>query len=69
MSKWVSVAVLSRTDVLVELEDGEDLTVAQELALDEVGPSGVNDIHECREVSGEELESARRHADEIVPLE
>lgn len=69
MSKWVSVAILSRTDVLVELEDDEELIVAQEIALNEVGPSGVNDIHECREVSGDELESARRHADEIVPLE
>ncbi|MFY3461085.1 hypothetical protein ACOTJD_30965 [Achromobacter xylosoxidans] len=69
MSKWVSVAVLSRIDILVELGDEEDLVLAQEIALDEVDSRGVHDIHECREVTGEELESARLHADEIVPLE
>lgn len=71
MSKWVSVCVMSRLDVLVEVEDEDEdwQQTAQEIALDERGFGGVNDITECREVTGHELDSAKRHADEVVSLE
>lgn len=69
MSKWYSIDIVARTTVLVEVEDNEGESEAQEAALEEAfGMADDKETEETRLIQPKLLECEKRHADEILYL-
>jgi hypothetical protein len=67
MSNWYEVRVSKTWMVLVEVEEGADeWSRASRLAMEEV--EGDEAEMDNEPLTGERLESAKRHADEVLPL-
>lgn len=68
MSKWFEVKITKVTVYAVEVEDHEGEEQAQQYAIDEA--SGFDDVSVSPEIVGEEnIDSIRRHADEILSVD
>ncbi len=68
MSKWFEVQVTTIKIFSVEVGDNEDASNAQEYAIDEVGMSGCSDAKAEELLSKREIDSSKRHADEVLGL-
>ena len=68
MSKWFEVTVISSKTFAIEVEDDGDSDKAQQYAMDEIMSDGNSEVHECCEVKGAQVESLKRHADEVFSL-
>ena len=68
MSKWYEVTVTQVVVFVVEVEDHEGEDEAYEYALGETTNQGEKSA-EAILVKGDRLETAKRHADDVAPLE
>jgi len=72
MSKWYEVVVAQYKTVVVEMcGNGEnELDEACCIAVDETVCVGANaEAVSCKKVKKKDLESSKRHADEVLPME
>lgn len=72
MSKWYEIVVAQYKTVLVEMSgDGEDeLNEAGFIAVDEAFCADSDtETLSCKKVKKKNLESSKRHADEVLPME
>lgn len=70
MSKWFEVNVSIWKRILVEVEDDETAEDAVDIAVNEhlIGKDGEASANSDEPLEGAKLDSARRHADEVLPL-
>ena len=71
MSKWYEVTVTAFKTLVIEVDDSEGVEEANEIAMSEAFSFCQNlEADEARLIApGNALDSAKRHADEVFPLE
>lgn len=68
MSKWAEVTLTIVKTFAVEVEDDEELDIADQVASDESGIGVIANIESRFAGSDDEAESIRRHADDVISL-